>query len=222
MPTGAFISARGTSTSSPLTLTTPTSIAVGSVLVLAGFNSSNQNLTSLSDTRGNTWTLHHQGSHPANGVRAYFASCRVDTAYQSGDTITWAGLTGSQMFEVLELGPVSFTDYFDTSAQAASGTNAGQTSSGNITTSGACIIVGASGWAASLGESLGSASGFTMHAYRANGNNRIATGYRISSASETVQFNYDHSGTVGANAVTAIGSFHVRPPSVGSKIVVVS
>lgn len=101
---GTLGNTTGTGTST-VTITNPTLIAVGNKLVMAiavdnsGTNGAAPGVTSIVDSRGNTWTLVGSGTADpgaANaGTTVYLYVCQVATAYQAADTIVITWTTGS-------------------------------------------------------------------------------------------------------------------------------
>lgn len=205
-PLPLLIASRGTTITNALALTNPTAIAVGSVLVLAGYNGAGTAMSALADSRGNPWTIVQQRSHPASGRRLYLAVARVDTAYQAGDSITWAGPGSTRIFEVWELGAIKNAGaYVNGSASAASATNALTVDSGNVTTTvDRTLLVGAVGWTFGSTGAPESTPGFTAGAIRVNGNERVMLGWRNSAAVLTESFFVDHAAANVANAVAGV------------------
>lgn len=206
----SFVQSRGTTTSNSLSITDASTISSGALLVLAGYNGAGTAMSALTDSRSNTWTIHQQLSHPSSGRRLYFASCRVLNTYQNGDTITWSGPASTRIFEVIEISGLKRAGtYLDTSSSAASVTNSGSVSSGNITTSEPnTIVVGAAGWTFAA-TSLDSTTGFTPTTVRVNGNERLVMGYRFPQSIITDDFVANYAAENVGNGVAAVASFFV-------------
>jgi hypothetical protein len=117
------------SSSNTLALTLGASTTVGNHLIMLAI-SGGQNLTSVADSKGNTW----QKDRAIDGVdpRSGFFSCKITTQLVSTDTITLtvAGSTASRAFRVLEFSGLHTTAWFD-----ATGTNGGNGASGSAGTS---------------------------------------------------------------------------------------
>lgn len=76
--------------STPDTFTIPAAIPIGHTLVLAGSISSSAVVEpSVTDSKGNVWTVHMYGIAASNLTRGVLATCQVTTALTTSDTITF-------------------------------------------------------------------------------------------------------------------------------------
>lgn len=77
-----------TGTAWACTITNPTAIAVGSLLTIRIHVTAGATATSITDPRGNSWTLRGPAHNGNNDWRFYIAYCIVSNPYQGGDSVT--------------------------------------------------------------------------------------------------------------------------------------
>jgi hypothetical protein len=110
----------GTGTVATRTVSLPVAVPVGDTLLLCASGESSSILSSVTDSRGNTWTV---GGTVNNGLTLHvgFAHCHVTTALQVGDTVT---VTEGSARNTLNIAIHQFTAMDTTAAvdKAASGT----------------------------------------------------------------------------------------------------
>lgn len=90
---GAFVqtvlesTANAATTTASRTVSLPVAVPAGDTLLLCAGGESSSTLSSVSDSRGNTWAVDGTIN---NGIAAHvgFAHCHVTTALQAGDTVT--------------------------------------------------------------------------------------------------------------------------------------
>lgn len=108
-------------------LSSPASIAVGSLLVMRATVVGDRTLNSITDPRGNTWTIPGGAYVWSNGYYLYMAYCIVATAYQPGDTLTLVRSgSGSAAVTVDEFSGIALISPLDQSALDFDGPNAGE------------------------------------------------------------------------------------------------
>lgn len=107
-------------TATTRTVSLPVAVPVGDTLVLCANGESSSTLSSVTDSRGNTWTVDGTVNNSLT-LHVGFAHCHVTTALQVGDTVT---VTESSARNTFNIAIHQFTD-LDTTAtvdKAASGT----------------------------------------------------------------------------------------------------
>lgn len=204
---------RDNSSSSTLTVTFTKTTTAGHHLILSAFQSSAQVLSSISDSRGNTWQVDvaFNGSNtPTDNV----ASCHITTGHQIGDTLTltFAGAGSFSAAIVSEWSGLASTSWFDKShtATAASGTpSSGATltrSSANELLYGALVNLG-NGATAGTGYTLLTTTGTV-----ATGVRNLVPEYQIVSSTGTDAATWTYSGAYNAVIATYVASAG-SPPS---------
>jgi hypothetical protein len=133
--------------------------AVGHILTAVSVSSSVAQLTGVTDSRGNAWTVHQTIADP-NGVS--IASCVITTALLPGDTITltfagtcaqaiivdeWSGISTSSRVDVVGTGTTAMT----TTTAATSPTLTAQAGS---------LVIGA--FAENWSDALAAGSGYAL------------------------------------------------------------
>lgn len=99
------------SSAATLTVTLTNGASAGNYVVMGGYVANTNWVASLSDSRGNTWTVLTNSVDTYNG--AWLACAPVSTALQSGDTITFAVTQTGYLTHagaILELSGVSAVD----------------------------------------------------------------------------------------------------------------
>jgi chitodextrinase len=157
----AFVKTLGTATAATsgttVALTVPAGgVAVGrTVVVWTGMSSRTLNLTSITDSRGNAYTVDLSVKHASSSVSNFIGSARIATALQAGDQIT-VGFSGSSSIRLVaaaEFSGVASASRVDRTA----GTNGTSTTPSSPTTAAtsqpAELVVG--GFGANASSSVG-------------------------------------------------------------------
>lgn len=205
-----------TSTSSgTLTLTVPRAVAVGKKIILATDRADQAyptGLTSITDTRGNTWVLADAISLRANIIQVSLSHCDVTTALQVGDTITvtWATVAAAKKNIIAHVcsGLSSGAAQATTGTSVTAGVSSGPNGSSNAptasvtTTSAACLVVGAFGagsGAGTLSPGSGYTGGGSVITTSGSNDRGLWTEYRTTTTSGAKTVN----GTFGSSATWA-------------------
>lgn len=85
---GSVFSLAGSAAINPTIGTVTRTVLVGEVIVIGAATSSGRGITSVADSKGNTWTIPRTPDHNGTTVTSTFAVCKVTTQLVSGDTIT--------------------------------------------------------------------------------------------------------------------------------------
>lgn len=81
--------------------TVPIDIAVGTVLFVAVGRGGGSTVTSVTDSKGNTYSIPGAGPHSGNTCNVALARCEVDTALAPGDTITVTASTATNRWALV-------------------------------------------------------------------------------------------------------------------------
>jgi len=128
--------ANAANTGQTVQLTLPGPVAQGhTVIVFAGINSWGILINSITDTRGNLYSVDATVNHTGTSLNSYIGSGYVSTALQAGDKITVTfstSLYSTRMVSAADFSGIASTNRVDTSAGALGSSNA--PSSPTITT----------------------------------------------------------------------------------------
>ena len=181
-PTAALIAQLGsavtTTTASTISLAVTAAAPVGSTVVVAA-GQTDTTLSSLTDSRGNSYTVDR--STVTNGsdadARVAIGSARLTTALQAGDTITATFAANTKSVRVISAAAFSglaTTGWADQSATNTTGSGTSLTSGTSPTTTNHTeLVIGAFGTAAATTGTFTASNGFTA----ANTNTALNTGH---------------------------------------------
>lgn len=216
-PLKEFSGTRNNTSGTEVSATVPAGgIPVGHHLLLSFAAAGNTQLSSLADSRGNTYQVDRAGE-TGTGFRAAIASTKITTALLEGDTIT-ATQTAASNFAILhvaEADDLAETGWFDKDAVGSgSGGNTIETGLSDATTQADERLYGAGSvdasqvinWTAGdFGVSSGSATLLTKT--EIGGNRQLQPAYRDVSATGQYKANFTHDDDSAAAWGAALATY---------------
>lgn len=174
--------ARDNSSASTLTATFAKTTTVGHRLMLGACHSGNQTLSSISDSRGNTWAV-DKVSAGSQGVTANEASCVVTIAHQIGDTLTLT-FSGASTYAAATVAEFSLglSTSLDKTARNVGTSSAPTTGATATRTSADQLLFGVVGYNDASNETAGTNWTVLATANSGAGNRKATCVYQIVSA----------------------------------------
>lgn len=218
----------GTSGGATLVLNVARPVAAGKKLVLATSRLDNTaqtatGLTSVVDSRGNTWTLNAAQSIRANTSQVQFSWCDIAVALQAGDiiTVTWPQLVAKRLAAAFVCsGLLSGGPSVGSGTAVTANTNSGINGTGTAvttsitTTTANCLVFGAVG--SGTGNPFTAGSGYTIgsdvQTTSGAADRGLMVEYKTASAAGSVAVNSTMAAS-GGWAEAAVAFAAVPPPS---------
>ena len=190
-----------------------TTVAAGTLAVLLVASGQSKTAASVTDSLGNTWTVHVAGTGGTGANALSIASAQIATQITSSDTVTvtWSGATSSAAeLWIYEVSSAATSSAFDTSAIANTAVVAAD--SGNTATLAQAdeVVFGISKITAS-GRTFTPEGSYSVSANPTRGAT-TSVAFKVVAATTAVSFTGTWSSTDAAT-VTAVATFKGLPAS---------